>query len=251
MTAIDAQAVETGPDDRVEQVYRRLRREILSGELSPGAVLSQVQVAARFKISRTPLREALKRLLAENLVVGDFNKRMRVSELNLQDFDQIYALRIAIEPMAVAAALPTWDAAGRRDLAEHVQNMEEAVARLDLVGFRGAHRAFHLGLTRGSGARVERLLEDLWDNSERYRLTYLHHNYDDPASAASQQLRISQTEHREILRTALDGDAAQCGRELVDHMHRAIDIVYLGADTRPPARLSLTALRQFAPSAPH
>ncbi len=240
-----AETESVGVDDRVEYVYQRLRAEILSGELAPGHVLSQVQLAARLSTSRTPLREALKRLLAENLVVGDFNRRMRVSELELQDFDQIYALRLAVEPMSVTAAMPTWIDADRERLVQSEHAMEEAVSRLDIGRFRRAHRDFHLGLTRGSGDRIERLLEDLWDNSERYRLTYLHHDYDDPDSKASEQLRTSQAEHRQILVAALAGDAAACTAELFAHIHRSLEIVYEVAAARPQARVASVVLQQL------
>lgn len=236
-------------DDRVEYVYRIIRTEILSGELSPGTVISQVQLAARLETSRTPLREALRRLYSEGLVVGDFNRRMRVSELDLTDFDQIYALRISIEPMAVSAAMRTWDAAWRQFLANAVRDMDNAIAQLDIARFRRAHRDFHLGLMRGSGARIERLLVDLWDNSERFRLVYLHHDYEDPNSETSQELHVSQAEHRAILDAALKGNADLCGTSLVSHMQRAIDIVYDGAAVRPRANLSIDAIRQRGQSA--
>ncbi|MET4781542.1 GntR family transcriptional regulator [Glaciihabitans sp. UYNi722] len=233
-------------EDSVEFAYRALRAEILSGALAPGAILSQVQLASRFDISRTPLREALRRLLAENLVVGDFNRRMRVSELNLDDFDQIYAIRIALEPVAIASTIAHLTAPSRAVLENHVTAMDEAIAVLDIDRFRDEHRAFHLGLTVGGGARVARLLEDLWDNSERYRLTYLHHDYNDPASEATRALTISQVEHRNMLNAALAGDATTCIAALLHHLQRALDIVYAEAAAQPRARVTAEALR-FAP----
>lgn len=230
-------------EDNVEFAYRELRSDILSGALPPGAILSQVQLAARFNISRTPLREALRRLHAENLVGGDFNRRMRVSELNLDDFDQIYAIRIALEPVAIGATLARSTESSRAELVSHVDAMDAAIAELDIDKFRDEHRAFHLGLTAGAGNRIARLLEDLWDNTERYRLTYLHHDYHDPASESTQRLRVSQSEHRAIVDSALAGDAAACSAALVHHLHRALDIVYSEAAVTPRARISAEALR--------
>ncbi len=236
-------------EDSVEFAYRAVRADILSGALVPGAVLSQVQLATRFNISRTPLREALRRLVAENLVVGDFNRRMRVSELNLDDFDQIYAIRIALEPVAIAATLaeatPVFNAA----LIGHVDAMDAAIDDLDIDRFRAEHRAFHLGLTAGGGPRIARLLEDLWDNTERYRLIYLHHDYEDPASESTKRLKISQGEHRAIANAALAGDAETCSAELIHHLHRALDIVYAETAAPPRARVTAEAMR-LSPSEP-
>lgn len=230
-------------ENSVEYAYRELRSEILSGALPPGAVLSQVQLAVRFNISRTPLREALRRLHAENLVRGDFNRRMRVSELNLDDFDQMYAIRIALEPVAIGATLARSTESSRAALVNHVDSMDAAIAQLDLDTFRNEHRAFHLGLTAGAGDRIARLLEDLWDNTERYRLTYLHHDYHDPASESTKRLKVSQSEHRAIADAASMGDAAACSATLVHHLQRALDIVYSEAAAPPHARIAAEALR--------
>ena len=213
-------------EDSMQFVYGTLRDRILAGELEPGAVLSQVQLAKQFGISRTPLREALRRLVAEHLVSGDFNRRMRVSELNLDDLDQIYAMRIALEPIGIAATLPLADDAGHAALSDSVDRMGEAIATLDLELFRREHRAFHLGLTAGGGARLHGLLGDLWDHSERYRLAYLQHDYADRDSASAERLHTSQAEHRGILAAALAGDANACSAALVAHLQRTVDVVF-------------------------
>lgn len=233
----------TRADDSVLFAHRVLRGQILAGDLAPGAVLSQVKLAETLGISRTPLREALRRLVAEHLVTGDFNRRMRVSELNLDDVDQIYAMRIALEPIGIDATLPLLDGLGRIALTQHVHGMDQAVERLDLDWFRLEHRAFHLGLTAGSGARMHGLLEDLWDHSERYRLAYLHHDYADRDSASAERLRTSQDEHRGILTAALAGDVADCSALLVEHLQRTVDVVFHEAARVPRLHMATAAAR--------
>lgn len=231
----------TSGEDAVEFAYRVIRSDILAGHLPPGGVLSQVRIAAELGISRTPLREALRLLAAENLINGDFNRRMRVSEVTLEDFDQIYAMRIALEPVALAATLPKLDSAARAALTAHTDDMDGAIARLDLESFRIAHRAFHLSLVDGTGPRMRRALEDLWDHSERYRLLYLRHDYAAPNSASAERLHTSQAEHRIILAAALDGDVAACSDALVAHLHRTLIVVFAEQAKRP--RISLDALQ--------
>lgn len=224
-------------ENSMETVYAALRSRILSGDLEPGAVLSQVQLARQLGISRTPLREALRRLIAEHLVSGDFNRRMRVSELNLDDLDQIYAMRIALEPVGVAATLAVAGASQRAALSLSVDRMEEAIVGLDLESFRREHRSFHLGLTAGAGARLHATLADLWDHSERYRLAYLQHDYADRDSASGDRLRISQAEHRGILAAALSGDADACSAALVAHLRRTVDGVFQELTPTPRPRV--------------
>ena len=236
-------------DDSMEFAYLSLRTDILSGELSPGSVLSQVQLARTLGISRTPLREALRRLVAEHLVTGDFNQRMRVSELNLDDVDQIYAMRIALEPVGIRATIPTLNDLERASLSRHVQNMDDAIDSLDLSQFRGEHRAFHLALTSGSGTRMVALLSDLWDHSERYRLAYLQHDYRDRDSASAERLRVSQDEHRHILQEALSGNASGCAALLVTHLRRTVDVVFQESVRVPQPRIVMAATPD--PGEPH
>lgn len=245
MTAPDSGADHrnTSGEDAVEFAYRVIRSDILAGHLPPGGVLSQVRIAAELGISRTPLREALRLLAAENLINGDFNRRMRVAEVSLEDFDQIYAMRIALEPVAVASTLPKLDFAARAALTAHTDDMDSAIARLDLESFRISHRAFHLGLVTGSGPRIRRALEDLWDHSERYRLLYLRHDYAAPNSASAERLRTSQADHRLILAAALDGDVAACSDALVAHLHRTLVVVFTEQAKRPRVALDTVQRR--------
>lgn len=224
-------------DDSSQIAYDLIRRDILMGRLAPGEVLSQVQVASRLGISRTPLREALRRLSSEGLVAGDFNRRMRVSELDLHDFDQIYAMRFALEPIGVRATLPVLTALDFDALHGAIASMDEAIDSRGREAFRDAHRDFHLVLTAYAGERLHRTLADLWDHSERYRLRYLHREGPDDDGETAARLRLSQVEHRSILEAALGRDAELTTRRLVEHLHRTLDAVFLEAEPVPP-RLS-------------
>lgn len=99
-----------------------------------------MHLAARLGISRTPLREALRRLIAEGLVTGDFNRRMRVSELDLEDFDQIYAMRFALEPVGIQVTIPMLTDRERSELTCEAERMEAAEEAADRESFRRAHR---------------------------------------------------------------------------------------------------------------
>lgn len=231
-----------GGEDAVEFAYRTIRSDILSGNLPPGQVLSQVRIAAALGISRTPLREALRLLTAENLISGDFNRRMRISEVSLDDFDQIYAMRIALEPVGIAATVPNLDSSARTALTADTAEMDAAIDCLDLQRFRIAHRSFHLGLFAGSGQRLQRQLEDLWDHSERYRLLYLRHDYAAPNSASAERLQTSQAEHRVILGAAVDGNVTACADALVNHLRRTLEVVFAEQAEHP--RVALDALRR-------
>lgn len=225
-------------DDAVGFAYRSLRRDVLDGTIPPGTVLSQVNLARSLRISRTPLREALRQLASEGLVAGDFNRRLHVTSLDLDDFDQIYALRISIEPQAIRSTVPRLDAIEKSRLTSDVGRMDIALRNADMSQFRANHRAFHLGLAAHAGARVEKLIADLWDHSERYRLQYMHADFDSLGSASAERLAVSQTEHRELLDSALSGNSEACARLLVSHLSRTLESVLSEQSDKRHPRLS-------------
>jgi DNA-binding GntR family transcriptional regulator len=243
MSLVDATAVSARGEDSVDLAYRALRRSILAGHLSPGATLSQVSIAHQLGISRTPLREAVNRLVGEGLVTTDFNRRMRVSELDPSDLDQIYAARLALEPLGVRATIARLGPADQANLAARVEAMDAAIERCDMEAFREDHRAFHLGLTALSGRRMSRMLGDLWDHSERYRLRYLQWDRDRTDPTLRERLLLSQVEHRHMLAAAVGGEAKECARLLVAHLTRTLDSVYAEMAEVPAPRLSRLAMQ--------
>jgi len=69
------------------QVHKRLRQMILDGTVPPGTVLSQVQLAQEIGVSRTPLREALRMLQEEGLVLAEYNHRVRVADIDISELE--------------------------------------------------------------------------------------------------------------------------------------------------------------------
>src|SRR5215470_5171063 len=105
----------------VDHVYTALRERILSGDLPRGTKLRQASLAEELGVSRTPLREALRRLSTEGLVDFSPNRGATVSELDFGDMRHAWSARVALEPGAARLA------AERRD-DEAIAAMREAVA---------------------------------------------------------------------------------------------------------------------------
>ena len=87
-------------------VYTSLRESILNGALPPGESLSQVQLASQLGVSRGPLREAVRMLQREGLVEAEVNRRGRVSSFSIDDLEQLYAMRIVHESLAIRINVP-------------------------------------------------------------------------------------------------------------------------------------------------
>jgi DNA-binding GntR family transcriptional regulator len=145
-----------------EQVRDRLREDILSGRLEPGAELAEVALARDFGISRGPLREALGRLASEGLVTVTPRRGAVVTQLSRREFIDAYQVREALEVLAVRLAVPLVTDAEVAHLRELCELMARAARDGEVRLFFDTNNSFHEALVRGSRNRklheVHRLL---------------------------------------------------------------------------------------------
>lgn len=117
---------------RTDYAASLLRQEILSGKMEPGDLLAESAVAVRLGVSRVPVREALFTLEREGFVEFSGTGRAFVKALSPQDFDELYTLRLALEPLAARLASPlvTSDA---RLLEKNIKDTNRAKTMLDVT----------------------------------------------------------------------------------------------------------------------
>src|SRR5258708_16659338 len=156
----------------VELVHLRLRDMILRGELPTEVPLSQVQLAQQLGVSRTPLREALRLLQHEGLVVGEPRQRVHITGFSLVDLEQLYAARIALEALGIRLTIPRLTSSDLQALEQELSQIERYSMIEDYERWRVPHRAFHRGLVAHAGDRLVGLIAQLSDHSERYRRVY-------------------------------------------------------------------------------
>ncbi|MBO0819933.1 MAG: GntR family transcriptional regulator [Nocardiopsaceae bacterium] len=131
----------------VDDLYRVLRDRIIDGVYGPGYRMSQEDLAADLEVSRTPLREALRRLQADGFLVGTANRGMQVAPVANADTEQHYALRILVEPPVISGLLAQVTG---EDLAQMQAALDDMAASLDRTReLQEAHKRFHdVALTR-------------------------------------------------------------------------------------------------------
>jgi DNA-binding GntR family transcriptional regulator len=142
-----------GAQSLVELALRRLRAEILDGELAPGERLVEEQLTRRFGISRAPLREALRLLGQQGLVEHLPRRGVRVTELSAKDINELFSLRDVLEEFAVRTALAggTPDPGRLAALQRATERIERASAENRPVERAEAHREYHLALVALAG----------------------------------------------------------------------------------------------------
>ena len=167
----------TRVSDSPRGAYARLRRAIVRGRIAPGARVTEEEVAAMLGVSRTPVREAFRRLLIEGLLVpvgGGKRPRVAVAPLSEDEAREVYRAVGALEGMA-ARAVGAQPAASRRALAGELRALDDAF-RAATRGDRPSadrlfelHHAFHTRLQQAAAGPVVRaLLDALTPRLERY-----------------------------------------------------------------------------------
>jgi DNA-binding GntR family transcriptional regulator len=136
--------------DRLVEV---LRDFILSGAIEPELPIRQDALAAELRVSKIPLREALARLEQDGLVVSHPNRGFFVRPMSPEEAEEIYALRLRLEPDAAAAASRAATEADQERARQALAQFDlEAVAHKPTVG--ASNRAFHLALVQPCGQRL-------------------------------------------------------------------------------------------------
>jgi DNA-binding GntR family transcriptional regulator len=213
--------------------YEQLRRRILLGELAPGATFSQVQLAGQLGVSRTPLREAVRLLQTEGLLQSEPKRRVRVSPLTTEDFEDLYTIRITLDSLAVRLTVPRLSDAELAVIRLRYLEATAAAGNGDAAGYRESHRQFHFALFAHAGPRLVRQVQDLWDHAERYRGLHLKHGGD-----LAHLVRLGQHDHLAILEAAEARDAALAATRMAEHLARTALMTLVQMDHRhDPARV--------------
>lgn len=210
------------PLTKTEMAYQQIRQEIVEGLLRPDTVLDQESLAERLGLSTTPIREALRLLETENLVVSRRHRNTVVAPLDLVLLEETYAVRLVLDPLAVGlAAVNAREperAAIRAFFGIQVADQSASAALY-------ANRHLHRMLYSASGNSVlTGVLDTLWDHSDRYRMVTLHKDG---------VARIAGHEHNGIVDAVLAGDSAKASALMRDHV--ADSLARVRSEFRPSA----------------
>lgn len=211
-----------------ELVYERLRSAIINGELAQAAVLSQVELARRFGVSRTPLREALRMLQAEGFVHAELNRKVHVASFSVEDLEQLYAARIVLESLGISLSVPHMTDEDFAALHRCLDQMEADANRRDFEAWELPHVEFHQRLVSYSSDRTIAMIRQLADGARRYRRVFL--------SEGPGAWRATVVEHAAILAACETRDVRLAASELARHFARtALTVIAMVDPGHDPA----------------
>jgi GntR family carbon starvation induced transcriptional regulator len=218
----------SGADTLSERAAGLVERDIIAGRLAPGARLGIVDLAQRYEIGATPLREGLSRLVSRGLIVGIGQRGFRVADVSREDLSDITRMRTVVEVEALRLAILHGDDAWEAGIVGALHQMRRHIERTGNEFREGAadfdrlHKAFHTALLAACGSR--RLLtahSDLYDQAYRYRRVMMR-SFD-----SGKKFVVA---HQGLADRVLARDTGKAQAMLETHLRSTLDIVY------PPGR---------------
>ena len=191
-------------------VFNTLRQAILTGELKPGERLMEIHLADRLGVSRTPIREAIRKLELEGLVVMIPRKGAQVAKITEKNLKDVLEVRRALDTLAVRLACKRMDDTYKKQLREACDEFAKVVKCSNTKDITEADVRFHDIINQSTGNdRLIQLVNNLAEQMYRYRLEYIK-------DAAYHNRLID--EHEEIYNAIMEQDEERAAKAVVVHI---------------------------------
>ncbi|MBR3755699.1 MAG: GntR family transcriptional regulator [Firmicutes bacterium] len=202
-----------------EIVYEQLKRQILTGEITPGTRMMEVDLADEMGVSRTPVREAIRKLEKEGLVTIEPRRGAYASDISVKDMVDTMEVREHLESLAASLAAETMTDEQREELEYIADEYTKAIHNNNMEDMIHYDELFHKGIVKASGNKtLIQISESVQELALRFRYLY----YDDLSRYGSMPM-----EHKQILDAIENSDpeaAKECAK---NHVKRLKDFVIL------------------------
>jgi DNA-binding GntR family transcriptional regulator len=215
---------DVGSDTLSERAAALIERDIIAGDLTPGARLGISDLVQRYDIGATPLREGLSRLTSRGLIVGIGQRGFRVADVSRDDLLDITRMRTVVEIEALRLAITKGDDAWEAGIISTLHQMRRYIQRTGNDFREGApdfdrlHKGFHTALL--AACESKRLLSahsDLYDQAYRYRRVMMR-SFDSGKKFVAA--------HQNLADKVLVRDIEGAQAVLASHLHSTLDFVY-------------------------
>jgi len=194
----------------VDNVTIRLRGALLAGEIKPGEKIRVAELEKSFGVSHIPIREAVRRLEAEGLIVSLPQRAAVAAGVDLDDLGGLYDLRRIIECEIIRRSVEAMDAERIRTVQTALADLEAVAQDHDSPRFWELHGTFHWALLEpGATGWVQRVIDQVWFASQRYVRLFV-----------SETIGDAMEDHRELTRCCERRDGDRAARVLRAHLDR-------------------------------
>lgn len=198
-------------------VFNTLRQAILKGELEPGERLMEIQLADRLGVSRTPIREAIRKLELEGLVLMIPRKGAEVAKISEKSLRDVLEIRRALDALAIELCIERMTEADIQSLREAQQEFCKSVESGEAMVIAESDEHFHDVIYNSTNnPRLVQMLNNLREQMYRYRLEYIK-------DAEKHQILVQ--EHDQILKTISERDVAGAKAAIREHVDNQVTTV--------------------------
>ena len=195
-------------------VFENLREAILEGKLEPGQRLMEVQLAEQLGVSRTPVREAIRKLELEGLVVMLPRKGAYVADVSLKDIIDVLEIRSTLEGLAAYLAADRITEEGVERLKAIAEDFKQSIERKDdIETLLKKDVEFHECIFNATNnTKLSQIINTLWEQVHRFRTTYIS-DFDTSTHLVE--------EHNNILDAIISGDNELAKKYAINHIEKA------------------------------
>lgn len=193
-----------------EVVFKTLRQAILTGELKPGEPLMEVKLADKLGVSRTPIREAIRKLELEGLVVIKPRRSAAVASITKEDLTDVLEVRRVLEKLAIELCCRKRTGSDIVLLKENLEKFKRSIRKNDVTEIAVSDVQFHETIYNATGnKRLCQILYNLREQMYRYRLEYIKDE-----QTRNQLIK----EHEEILAAIEERDELRASQAILLHI---------------------------------
>lgn len=201
----------------LKELCASIRMEIVSRNFAPGMKLSEQILCSRWKVSRTPIREALRHLESEGFIASSRNKGFVVTSISMHDVEQIYTILMSLDSLAGRLATPALvnEPEKLESLRTLCNEMEALCGTRDIEGYMKRNLEFHSIIFRTSeNSWMINILENLHAHTNRFILNALY---------IPRRIEKSVQEHLDILKCIGKGDEKGAEKAIAAHFTRSLN----------------------------
>ncbi|MFC0271767.1 GntR family transcriptional regulator [Metabacillus herbersteinensis] len=204
----------TDDSSNMQSLYLKIKQQIINQDLKPGERLPERELAEKYNVSRTPIRQALQQLSIEGLVEFIPYKGAFIKDLTIEEFKDITQLRMVLEKLAVEICCDSSDESVVKDLEEIITKQKNAIINKDVKEYSLLDQEFHYSFVRTSeNKELKKFIELLNQKSFLSRIRTL---------SLPGQMERSVEEHQEILNCILLKDKEGAGNKASAHVQDAL-----------------------------
>ena len=198
----------------MENLYRKIKEEIINQNLKPGTRLPERELAEKYNVSRTPIRQVLQQLSSDGLVEFTPYKGAFIKDLTIEEFKDITQLRMVLEKLAVEMCCESNDEDVVKSLEEIIEKQKNAILNNDVKEYSQLDQEFHYSIVNGStNCELKNIIETLNQKAYLSRVRTL---------SLPGQMERSLREHQEILNCIMRKDKECAGNKASAHVKEAL-----------------------------